>query len=72
LELEHYISDDGNFHLALQGNSHGALHFKDFMAFVAFIEMCCDVAEEYNNYIKDYAESLTPETPIPGPFLSAL
>ncbi len=72
MELEHYITDDNQFHLALQGKSHGELHFQDFMAFVTFVEACCDVAEEYNDFMKDCTECITPAIPIPGPFLSAL
>ncbi|UCG83811.1 MAG: hypothetical protein JSW38_03055 [Dehalococcoidia bacterium] len=71
LELEHHITDDNQLRLALQGEGHGELYFQDFMAFVAFIEMCCDVAEEYNDLIKECSQCVTTESPIPRPFLSA-
>ncbi len=63
--------DNNQIHLVLVGEGQGELHFRDFSAFTAFIEKCCDFVEGYQPFIEAYAALVVTETPIPEPFLEA-
>ncbi len=71
MRIELRQTEDGQIHLVTRGECHGELHFRDYGAFVAFVEQWDELVKDCEDFVEACHECTKGAPPIPQPFLDA-